>query len=118
MNLKRLLNQAMSVAWSVAGFTLAYIQLLDQHYFSILLVMVSAISLAIGHWRERRWAAQSTTFLVLLVNLFSIFLCFPPYEESTTSIGVRVLAFIGISTVCIGLSIGLYVVQRRPVKPS
>ncbi|MBT2116783.1 hypothetical protein KK141_05785 [Dyella sp. LX-66] len=115
MKYQKVLNRAMFFVWLIVGAWMAFYQLMGGQHVPAFLVVGASVLLAIGHWKERRWAAQASTFLLLMFNVFAVFLCFPPFEAGgTTSFTTSMLRFAGISILCIGASIGLYLIQRRP----
>ena len=113
MNRVKLFNRVIAVAWLIAGGSMAYGQLMDGYYFSVTIIFLSVASLFVGLWNAKRWAAQASTFLLLIINIIAIFFCFPPFESDGTSLDARIIAFIGISAVCIGVSFGLYLSQKK-----
>jgi hypothetical protein len=84
--------------------------------YSASLIAVAALgTLAVCLLFGQRWAAQATAMLLILANLLAVFEFFPPFGDEVhpaLSMTARVVALMGISVLCMGLSVGLYFRQR------
>jgi hypothetical protein len=114
MKVRKLIHGIMFIFWLLIGGVSVYIQIIDKNYMAALLLTLLSSVMIMGHLRIDAWAAQASTFILVLFNLFAIFLCFPPYgsEELSYSFAARIVILVSISVLCIGLSIGLYLAQK------